>query len=173
MIGVHAEKISILVRATHLRIHGPALILILALMCGTVAAAEEIAPGTLSLGVINHTGIVWRSAQIDGDRIIWAESISKPRFLFNVYLYNITIGKETLISPLSADDPHNEFIDGERPVSISGNHIAWIKNENVWVHDRATGTSRQVTANSDDFHAAVLRWDPAISGDVVVWREEN
>jgi hypothetical protein len=50
------------------------LLVMLSVCCAPgCAAADEIAPGTTTFGISNHTGIIWRSAQIDGDRIVWAE----------------------------------------------------------------------------------------------------
>lgn len=135
------------------------------------AAASEIADGITTSGISNHTGILWRSAQIDGDRIVWAEHISNTRSVYNIYLYNITTGKEILISPEYPDELHNDYTGGQYPVSISGDRIVWTKHGDVWLYDIPTGKRMALTERTVDLNTAVDHFEPVISGDIVVWSE--
>jgi len=159
-------------RHTFLRVF--ILVVMLSLCFGTVCAAEEITPGTSILGITSHPGIIWRSARINGDRIVWAEHISNTSFVaYNIRLYNITTGIETLVSPSSPDEPHNDYMGDERPVAISGNRIVWTKYGEVWLYDIATGKSTAIAANTGDYRTDVRRVDPDISGDIVIWRQQD
>ena len=142
------------------------------------AAADEIAPGTTMFGISNHTGIIWRSALIDGDRIAWAErspgitpGISAD--VHNIYLYNFTTGTETLISSLLQDGtPKNATMWGEHPVAISGNRIVWTTDMGIRMYDITTGKQSTIIKNSDDFSHLVFLY-PGISGDTIVWTEQK
>ncbi len=141
--------------------------------CG-IAAAEEIAPGTPAPGITDNPGIIWRSARIDGDRIVWAESISNTNSaIYNIRLYNSTTGIETLVSPSSPDEPHNDYMGDERPVAISGNHIVWTKYGEIWLYDIDTGRCSAIVTNVGDYRTDIRRVDPDISGDIVIWRQQE
>ena len=163
----------ILAGAVRGRAYGVALMLVLAACCGTVAAADEIARGTPTFGISNHTAIIWRSAQIDGDRIVWAESITNTGFVYNIYLYNITTGKETLVSPSSPDEPQNDYMGDENPVAISGNRIVWTKHGDVWMFDITTGKRTVLALDRGEYGTGIRRSDPDISGDIVIWRQQE
>ncbi|MFA4823603.1 MAG: hypothetical protein WC593_00445 [Methanoregula sp.] len=150
------------------------LLLMLSVCCAPgSAAADEIAPGTTTFGISNHTGIIWRSAQIDGDRIVWAEHISNIAFAYNIYLYNITTGTETLISSLSPDGTGRDTYTGdEHPVAISGNRVIWIEDLGIHMYDITTGKKSTIIETPDDSGHLVFRY-PGISGDTVVWTEQR
>ncbi|MFA4850695.1 MAG: hypothetical protein WC626_13300 [Methanoregula sp.] len=136
-------------------------------------AADEIAPGTTTFGISNHTGIIWRSDQIDGDRIVWAERTSDIGSISNIYLYNITTGTETLISSLLQDGtPKNASGWSEHPVAISGNLIVWATYMDIRMYDLTTGKQSTLYENSDDFSHLVFLY-PGISGDTIVWTEQR
>ncbi|PKL70681.1 MAG: hypothetical protein CVV30_04850 [Methanomicrobiales archaeon HGW-Methanomicrobiales-1] len=136
------------------------------------AAADEITPGTTTFGISNHTGIIWRSAQIDGDRIVWAERTSDNESVSNIYLYNITTGTETLISSLLQDGtPKNASGFDEHPVAISGNRVVWTTDMAIRMYDLTTRKQSTLYEKSDDFSHLVFLY-PGISGDTIVWTEQ-
>jgi beta propeller repeat protein len=146
------------------------LLLVLAVCCSAATAAGPSA-GTGTFGISNHSAILWRSAQIDGDRIVWAEHSSHAGFIYNIYLYNITTGTETLIAPVAPDEPHNDYSGDEHPVAISGSRIVWSRYGNIWLSDIESGERRALTEHSADLQADIERFAPVISGNVVVWLE--
>jgi beta propeller repeat protein len=155
-------------------LYGLALIVLLATCCGTVTAGAEIAPGITTSGISNHTAIIWRSAQIDGDRIVWAEHISNTGFVYNIYLYNITTGKETLVSPSANDGMEQDtYTMDEHPVAISGNRVIWIEDMGIRMYDITTGKRSTIIENSDDFKSHLTFHYPGISADTIVWTEQR
>ncbi|MEN6395917.1 MAG: hypothetical protein ABFC78_05475 [Methanoregula sp.] len=132
-----------------------------------------IAPGINTFGVVNHTGILWRSEQIDGDRIVWGEHTDNSS-AYSVWLYNITTGEKSLIPPSLSDGPRRDvWLSDQYPVSISGSRIVWAQDMNIWMYDISSGKTTALTTNSGDFNAYLEHVDPAISGDVVVWRQRK
>lgn len=149
------------------------LMILLALCCGTVAATAEIALGTSTFGIINHTGIIWRSAQIDGDRIVWAERTPGIAEVHNIYLYNFTTGTETLVSSVLQDGKaRNATMWGEHPVAISGNRIVWTTDMGIRLYDITTGKQSPIIENSDDYQSHLVYHYPGISGDIIVWTQK-
>ncbi|MDO8872701.1 MAG: hypothetical protein Q7V05_08245 [Methanoregula sp.] len=137
------------------------------------AAADEIAPGTSTFGISNHTGIIWRSAQIDGDRIVWAERTPGIAELHNIYLYNFTTGTETLVSSVLQDGKaRNATMWGEHPVAISGNRIVWTTDMGIRLYDITTGRQSTPVGNSEDFRNHLVYHYPGISGDTIAWTQK-
>ena len=150
------------------------LMILLVLCCGTVAATAEIAPGTSTFGISNHTGIIWRSAQIDGDRIVWAERMpGVAAEVHNIYLYNFTTGTETLVSSVLQDGKaRNATMWGEHPVAIAGNRIVWTTDMGIRLYDITTGKQSPIIENSDDYQSHLVYHYPGISGDIIVWTQK-
>ena len=142
------------------------------------AAADEIAPGTTTFGISNHTGIIWRSVQIDGDQMVWAEQtpgitpgISAE--VHNIYLYNFTTGTETLVSSVLQDGKaRNATMWGEHPVAIAGNRIIWTTDMGIRMYDITTGKQSTLVENSEDYGSHFKYDYPGISGNTIVWAQK-
>ena len=150
------------------------LLLMLSVCCAPgSAAADVIAPGTTTFGISNHTGIIWRSAQIDGDRIVWAERTPGIAEVHNIYLYNFTTGTETLVSSVLQDGKaRNATMWGEHPVAIAGNRIVWTTDMGIRLYDITTGKQSPIIENSDDYQSHLVYHYPGISGDIIVWTQK-
>ncbi|MEI7857645.1 MAG: hypothetical protein WCH85_09100 [Methanomicrobiales archaeon] len=161
------------VAGRHIFLHFFILMVLLALCCGTVAATAEIAPGNSMFGISNHTGIIWRSAQIDEDRIVWAERTPGIAEVHNIYLFNITTGTETLISSVLQDGKaRNATMWGEHPVAITGNRVVWTTDMGIRLYDITTGKQSTIIENSDDYQSHLVYHYPGISGDIIVWTQK-
>jgi beta propeller repeat protein len=156
------------------------LLVMLSVCCAPgCAAADEIAPGTTTFGISNHTGIIWRSAQIDGDRIVWAERTPGiipgiTAEVHNICLYNFTTGTETLVSSALQDGKaRNATMWSVNPVAISGNRIVWITAMGIHMYDITTGKQSTLIENSEDDESHLVFLYPGISGDTIVWTEQQ
>jgi len=159
----------------HTFLHVFILMVILLTCCAPGSAATaEIAPGTSTFGISNHTVIIWRSAQIDGDRLVWAERMPGVEAeVHNIYLYNFTTGTETLVSSVLQDGKaRNATMWGEHPVAISGNRIVWTTDMGIRLYDITTGKQSPIIENSDDYQSHLVYHYPGISGDIIVWTQK-
>ena len=146
--------------------------IVLMIFCGSAGAASPvIAPGINTCGIVNHTGILWYSGQIDGDRVVWGEHTDNSS-IYSGWLYNITTGEKTPMPPSPSEGPRRDtWLSNQYPVSISGNRIVWSQDMNIWMYEISSGKTTSLTTNSGEVTTYLEHVDPAISGDVVVWRQ--
>jgi len=101
---------------------------------------------------------------IDGDRMIWADSIDGSNW--DVVMYDLTIGTQTQVSISSV--PYVIV------PAISGNRIVWqgsddilSGNADIYMYDILTDTITPITANPE------YQGNPDISGSRIVWEDHT
>jgi len=109
---------------------------------------------------------------IDGNLVVWADNrhadpevwthpSSAPEYNNDIYLYDLTTGREERITSYPGNDHYPD---------IDGNKIVWLRQEDyiradVFVYNLETGRESQVSYSSyADFH-------PSIHGNCIVWAD--
>lgn len=81
----------------------------------------NIPTGTLSTGVANTGDLYARPPTIDKDRIVF-DCFQTDNWDYDIFLYNITTGKETNLTPLT-------FESNQQDGSIHGDYVVYINDE--------------------------------------------
>ena len=128
--------------------------------------AEETTPGTVTMVSVATEGTDQIHPAIWEDRIVWADfrnfNDESGSFQSDIYLYNISTGKEYVIT----STPEDEFSP-----DIFGNIIVWVGYDpidtdfEIFYTDIQDGTILRLT---DDF---VNQLHPKIWGNYIIWQE--
>ena len=116
------------------------------------------------LFITSNDGIIQKYPDISGDRIVYEDTTSGK---YNIWVYKISSGSSEAIEVTSSSYQVRPAVDGNLVAWVDGRDDGFANYDIYWcdlsVEPFVTGA---VSASDGD------QWDPAVSGTVVVWRED-